>query len=177
MSCYHITHDKYDYDIVLLSQQNKCTGLPQNVSVARPERTSNLNQWRLQSINIINIIKVHIVWECKWTDKIMSRIATKIKSIFSFNSDSYHVHKATEEELLSSSAQFQPPPPIVVLRAAPKPPESRSVPGGGVSMIGGGVSITNNNMNSNQSIALKAVPDKKQSRQRKVSLVWELGHK
>lgn len=45
-------------------------------------------------------------------------------------------------------------------------------------MIGGGVSnITNNNINSNQSIALKAVPDKKQSRQRKVSLVWELGHK
>lgn len=106
----------------------------------------------------------------------MSRFATRIKSIFSFNSDSYHVHKATEEELLSSQAG--PPPPVVVLRRAPKPPEPQFAVPGGVSLVsgvvdggGGGVGSTTNNITGNKSIALKPAPDKKLSKQRKVSLV------
>lgn len=106
----------------------------------------------------------------------MSRFATRIKSIFSFNSDSYHVHKATEEELLSSQAG--PPPPVVVLRRAPKPPEPQSAVPGGVSLVSGVVNgsgdsgVSSNNITSNKSIALKPAPDKKLSKQqRKVSLV------
>lgn len=84
----------------------------------------------------------------------MSRLATKIKSIFSFNSDSYHVHKATEEEFLT---QPQDQPVIsTVLRTAPKPP---------VGVVGG-------RNNTNQSIAVKP-SDKKQSRQRKVSFLGD----
>lgn len=77
----------------------------------------------------------------------MSSLATKIKSIFSFNSDTYHVHKAVEEELLTNP---QPQPPT---RRAPEPPTTPS-----------GAAV------SDQSIALKpSVTDKKQQTRRKVS--------
>lgn len=89
----------------------------------------------------------------------MSRLATKIKSLFSFNSDSYHVHKATEEELLTRPPPPLPQPPLTVLRRAPKPPPE--------SGRAGGVNPIDNSKTT--SIAAKS-HDKKQSRQRKVSV-------
>lgn len=91
----------------------------------------------------------------------MSRFAIKIKSIFSFNSDSYHVHKATEEELLARESQpqaLQSSPSIsvtTVLRPAPAPPNS----GGS-----GGENSRVTSVNSQKSICVKATADKKQSR-------------
>lgn len=106
----------------------------------------------------------------------MSSLATRIKNIFSFNSDSYHVHKATEEELLTRP---QPQPPISsvggTLRRAPPPPTSatiRMVGGSGASGTtgsggnGGAPAVMDR---TNQSNALKA-SDKKTTK-RKVSLL------
>lgn len=105
----------------------------------------------------------------------MSSLATRIKNIFSFNnSDSYHVHKATEEELLSQ------PQPRPSLRRAPPPPTSApsTLPGSSISMVNGGgeggntnsVNSANDRNSSNQSaIALNGAHDKKMTR-RKVSL-------
>lgn len=80
----------------------------------------------------------------------MSSLATRIKSIFSFNSETYHVHKAVEEELLTNP---QPQPPIVT-RRAPEPPNSGGAVAAGI----------------DESIVLKpSVIDKKLQTRRKVS--------
>ena len=87
-------------------------------------------------------------------------MATKLKGLFSFQSDTYHVHKATEEELQEGAVQSAVDKRVAPFRPAPKPPT-------GIGLVGGGVGGSGSSENVLYSIVQKP-SDKKLSKQRKV---------
>lgn len=97
----------------------------------------------------------------------MSRLATKIKSIFSFNSDTYDVHKAIEDELLTNpQPQPQPVSTVLVLNEGQPPvdvAERNRIENGARGGVG------KQHQSSSSALVAYRASDKKQSRQRKVS--------